>query len=499
MYKHRRIVVFALIVILCTPFFSVPARGASSVARNYAGLVESIYDNISVGTSSFTIFYSGGALSDSLIDAAMRDAISSSASTLFSVYSCSYKFDSSSVSFIFSYVRPNNFEYIFVPDSDELLIALVRAIAQQKAGLNVYFEDSVYRNDVAYMRTQMIRLYEQAVVTCYNDYTAYLIDENRITISSTSAISSRTGGYRVTFEFLYHDTASQSAAVDLFAKEQTAKLISASMDDRAKVLAINNFIRDFAVYQETGAKKDHSPYWFITNKSGVCQGYALLASKMLTHAGVQNRIATGTVTIPHSDLTGPHIWNVVNISGDWLHLDVTWNDTHPDTNNPYFLLTSRQMLPSHSFDTSVYSPRSYENAYQASMRAQENNITLQIGSSSMRIGDRSIPIDPASPNTKALLLDNRTYVPIRAIIEAVGGTIRWDGKSRQVTINYRNYILDLWIDDPIAIVNGRNQRLEVPARIINNRTMVPLRFVAELLGMDVEWTASSRTVTVRPY
>ena len=110
-----------------------------------------------------------------------------------------------------------------------------------------------------------------------------------------------------------------------------------------------------------------------------------------------------------------------------------------------------------------------------------------------------MPIDPLSAITKTVIINNRTYVPIRALAESAGANVGWDSGARQVTINYGNYMLDMWIDNRTVIVNGLEQRLEVAPRIINNRTMVPLRFVAELLGMDVAWNSATSTVTVTPY
>jgi len=83
----------------------------------------------------------------------------------------------------------------------------------------------------------------------------------------------------------------------------------------------------------------------------------------------------------------------------------------------------------------------------------------------------------------------------------LGGTISWNGKERKVTINFNDTVIDLWIDNPKAEVNGETKWIDpnnhdVKPIIINDRTMLPLRFVAENLGCKVDWNATTRTITI---
>ncbi len=96
---------------------------------------------------------------------------------------------------------------------------------------------------------------------------------------------------------------------------------------------------------------------------------------------------------------------------------------------------------------------------------------------------------------------NRTVVPIRAIVEALGGTVSWDPVQRMVTINLGDNMINLWIGKPQAMVNGvmkwiDDSNHDVKPIIINDRTMLPLRFVAENLGCKVDWNGTTRTITI---
>ena len=129
-------------------------------------------------------------------------------------------------------------------------------------------------------------------------------------------------------------------------------------------------------------------------------------------------------------------------------------------------------------------------------------ITLQIGNPNMTVNGVSQEIDPGR-GTKPVIIKEwgRTVVPIRAIVEALGGTIGWNGKERKVTINLKDTVIELWIGKPKAKVNGIEKWIDpnnhnVKPIIVNQRTMLPLRFVAENLGCTVNWNSNTRTITI---
>jgi len=92
--------------------------------------------------------------------------------------------------------------------------------------------------------------------------------------------------------------------------------------------------------------------------------------------------------------------------------------------------------------------------------------------------------------------NSRTMVPLRAIGEALGAEVSWDGEARLVTLVRGGTTVKLTIDSAVAMVNGTPVTMDTTAVIRNSRTMVPVRYVGELLGADVLWHDVSRTVTV---
>lgn len=83
--------------------------------------------------------------------------------------------------------------------------------------------------------------------------------------------------------------------------------------------------------------------------------------------------------------------------------------------------------------------------------------------------------------------ENRTLVPFRAVFEAMGADISWDNANRVARANKDGVGIALEIGNKNALVGTEKVELDVPAQIINNRTMVPLRFVSENLGYTVEF------------
>ncbi len=96
--------------------------------------------------------------------------------------------------------------------------------------------------------------------------------------------------------------------------------------------------------------------------------------------------------------------------------------------------------------------------------------------------------------------DGRTLVPFRFIGEELGAEIGWDDAERRVSYLLDDNKVELWIGLNRARVNDQettvDQNPDVTPLIRNGRTMVPIRFISEALGFDVEWNPNTRQVTV---
>jgi len=111
--------------------------------------------------------------------------------------------------------------------------------------------------------------------------------------------------------------------------------------------------------------------------------------------------------------------------------------------------------------------------------------------------DIRVQLDGAYVNLEPapVIVEGRTLLPARAIVEMLGGDIDWDNDLRQVHINHGDTHILLEINNPMALVNGAPRMLDVPPQIVNDRTLVPLRFVAESLGVEVDFRDSTVFIT----
>ena len=127
-------------------------------------------------------------------------------------------------------------------------------------------------------------------------------------------------------------------------------------------------------------------------------------------------------------------------------------------------------------------------------------LVLKVNDKYMLVNGQKQEIDPGR-GTVPIIKNGRTLVPIRAIVEALGGTVGWDGTEKKVTIKLSSTTIELWIGRNRARVNGTEKQIDrdnpsVVPEIINSRTMLPLRFVTENLGCTVEWDGTTKTITI---
>lgn len=96
-----------------------------------------------------------------------------------------------------------------------------------------------------------------------------------------------------------------------------------------------------------------------------------------------------------------------------------------------------------------------------------------------------------------MIVQGRTLVPLSAIFDALGAEFVWDHPSQTVTGTKGGTIIKLAIGNTTAHINDKPVTLDVPGKIVNQRTLVPLRFISESLGAYVEWEGATRTVIIK--
>ena len=126
-------------------------------------------------------------------------------------------------------------------------------------------------------------------------------------------------------------------------------------------------------------------------------------------------------------------------------------------------------------------------------------IKLTIGDVNATVDGKNVTNDVAP-----IVVNDRTMLPIRFVAEALGASVSWFERTKTVSIQSKDVDISLTIGGKSAEVTDRKSyrwktetvELDSPSFIENGRTYLPLRFVAEKLGADVQWDGATQTITI---
>jgi len=124
----------------------------------------------------------------------------------------------------------------------------------------------------------------------------------------------------------------------------------------------------------------------------------------------------------------------------------------------------------------------------------ENDITivLKINSPYMMVNGETAEID-SSP----VIIGNRSLIPARSLITALGGSVNWYAPDKKIEITLNDKKIVMWLGSKNALVNNNNVIMDLPPTVVNSRTMIPIRFVVENLKLNIEWDSNTKTITIK--
>lgn len=104
---------------------------------------------------------------------------------------------------------------------------------------------------------------------------------------------------------------------------------------------------------------------------------------------------------------------------------------------------------------------------------------------------------PLSFDVSPIIIEGRTMVPMRTIFEALGSVVTWDAQTKSVNAEKNGTTVSLVVDSETMFINGKPRHLEVAPVIVDARTLVPLRAIAESFDCEVEWKQMNRSVFIK--
>lgn len=118
---------------------------------------------------------------------------------------------------------------------------------------------------------------------------------------------------------------------------------------------------------------------------------------------------------------------------------------------------------------------------------------------SMNIGIKRINIDGVEKviDVAPFIKDNRTYLPIRVISEALGASVEWEESTQTIFIFSEEADIKMQINNKFYTLNGVQYKNDVAPIIVNDRTVLPIRVIAECLNCSVDWDANKQLIIIK--
>ncbi len=279
---------------------------------------------------------------------------------------------------------------------------------------------------------------------------------------------------------------------ELFVPEGTHSINSTKGNTCGQGDIIGDWREEFVSYVITDQKSESQD---ITIKGNFDKDVVVNVSKTTYQYAL--RIYTTNIPTDYNFYTLAHDDVYRNSSGAYNncynqppHISWYWNDkiegstytTQPDAN---IKLVSNKYTPA-AFDASqlpVAGERKPSTSKPASTQTS-NDISVKLNGSAIKF------------DVAPQIMNDRTMVPMRAIFEAMGATVDWDQDTRTITSVKGDTTISMAIDDPSMYVNGNAVTLDSAPVIVDDRTLVPVRAIAESFGSEVEWKADTKTVEI---
>ncbi len=105
-------------------------------------------------------------------------------------------------------------------------------------------------------------------------------------------------------------------------------------------------------------------------------------------------------------------------------------------------------------------------------------------------------LDQSTLPMQPIIINGTTLVPVREVFEALGAVVDYKSATKEIFIGYGSNLITMTIDKNTYTVNGEEKTFTIPPKIINDKTMIPLRAVSEGMGLTVDWDNATRKISI---
>lgn len=138
-----------------------------------------------------------------------------------------------------------------------------------------------------------------------------------------------------------------------------------------------------------------------------------------------------------------------------------------------------------------YEVTDIDNDFEEDNGVSDGKIELAIGSDKLYKNGEEVTLDVPAQN-----IGGRTMVPLRAIFEVLGADVLWNAEERSITSTLGDVTILMTLDSEKMYRNSEEVVLDIPAQLVDGRTLVPVRAISESFGYQVDWEAETQAVTI---
>jgi len=288
-----------------------------------------------------------------------------------------------------------------------------------------------------------------------------------------------------------------------------------------KAKKIFTFVNEYMTYSEEkfgtneGKESEYGALYALQTGKGVCEDYADLMVALLRATGVPARTVSGwtgeisgkSIKLIDANTTflPGHMWLEYYLPGyGWIPADPTFTYTVNNVRQVEYSRLTGIRQPSF-VDSCEMAGHAVSYSFRGDVDVNTNVTIYKLGVD----GVMPLPVEgtqapllylediPLIFDVNPVIENGRTLVPMRGIFQALGAAVEWDGVTQRIVAMSPERKVELQIGQTQAWVNGELRTLDVSPCILDSRTMIPLRFVGEALGCQVDWDGNLRTINLR--
>ena len=378
-------------------------------------------------------------------------------------------------------------------------------------------ETDVYGNRYAYVSFEQLLPGESVSVIVKTNLCSLNWLTNKSELANLSLVTTGAGStvVRSSELSLYLQDEDYIASSNPYMISLAQSLTASAASDYEKAQLIFDYVNTAMTYDESNVYAKQGSLSALFNLRGVCTDFAAFMVALLRAVNIPARIVGGYLFTDPSETEDFQIFSGTNLAHVWVEFYQEGFGWVPaDPTQIYYMngirLPARQAFASfptwghvvYGYGTNMqtYSVKAnhFGGAVLTTASSDIFSIKQVLLADEIKVylnREHRVYFKDADP---IIAENNRTYIPLRPLLEAMGAYVEWQEENQKIIAVYHNIRIELILNSSSMSVNGEMRTFDAPAYLdaVNGRTMIPLRAVSEAFGASVEWDARTRSIYI---